>query len=181
MKSVQKMKFEVGNGINWKVPFCLEDITKHYRQPDNYSIIVNAANETLTSWGGIYRTIHEGTRSGLLHEWQKLNGCEDGDCKVTLGYKLPAIYVFDTVRPRDKYDIKLKDCYKRCLQNVLTHDVKFIAFCCVASGICGFDQRKAAEIALATAKLWLESNHSPIDQVVLCVYMKMQTMKYMKI
>ena len=50
-------------------------------------------------------------------------------------------------------DIKLKDCYKSCLQNVLTYDVKSIAFGCVATGISGFDQRKAAEIALATVRL----------------------------
>ena len=30
---------------------------------------------------------------------------------------------------------------------------KFIAFCCVANGIYGFDQRKAAEIALASVRL----------------------------
>ena len=57
-----------------------------------------------------------------------------------------------TVRPGDKNVIKLKDCYKSCLQNVLTYDVKSIAFCYVASSICRFDQRKAAEIALVTVR-----------------------------
>ena len=67
-----------------------------------------------------------------------LNGCETGDRKVTLGYKLLANYVFHTVRPRDKND-RLKDCYKSCLWDVLTYDVKSIVFCCVASGIHGLD------------------------------------------
>ena len=85
-----------------------------------------------------------------------------------------------TVRPGDKNVIKLKDCYKSCLQNVLTYDVKSIAFCCVATSICGFDQRKAAEIALATVRFWLESNHFSGDHVIF-VHVKMQTMKYIKI
>ena len=41
----------------------------------------------------------------------KLNGCESSECKVTLGYKLPAKYVFHTTRPRDKNDYMLSDCY----------------------------------------------------------------------
>ena len=65
---------------------------------------------------------------------QKLNGCETGDCKVTSGYKLPANYVVN--------NIKQKDCHKSCLQNVLTYSAKSIAFCCVATGISGFDQKK---------------------------------------
>ena len=98
-----------------------------------------------------------------------LNGCETGDRKVTLGYKLLANYVFHTVRPRDKND-RLKDCYKSCLWDVLTYGVKSIVFCCVASGIHGLDQRKAAEIALATVRLWIESNHFPVDCVIFCIY-----------
>ena len=70
--------------------------------------------------------------------------------KVTLGYKLPANYVLYTVRPRDKNDIN-----KLNLHNVLTYDVKSGAFCCVATGFHWFDQRKAAEIAPATVRLFL--------------------------
>ena len=40
----------------------------------------------------------------------------------------------------------------------------------MATGICGFDQSKAAEIALATVRLWPESNHSSVDQVIFCTH-----------
>ena len=89
---------------------------------------MNATSETLISERRIDRAIHEAAGPELLHECQKLNACETGDCKVTSGYKLHANYMFDTVRPRNKNDIKLKNCYKSCLQNVLTCDVKSIAF-----------------------------------------------------
>ena len=43
--------------------------------------------------------------------------------------------------------------------------------CCVATGTCGFDQRKAAELALATVRFWqLESNHSSVDRVIFCTH-----------
>ena len=78
--------------------------------------------------------------------------------------------MFHTVRPRDKNDIRLKDCYKSCLLDVLTYDVKSIVFCCVAGGIHGLDLRKAAEIALATVRLRIESNHFPVDCAIFCIY-----------
>ena len=56
------------------------------------------------------------------------------------------------------------------LQNVLTNNVKSIAFCCIATCISEFDQKKAAEVALATVRLWLESNHSFVDRVIFCRY-----------
>ena len=132
--------------------------------------MVTAATETLISGGVIYGAIHEAAGAELLHKCRKLNWCETGDCKVTLGYKLPADYVFHTVRPRDKNCIKLKDCYKSCLQNVLTYNIKSIAFCCITTGISEFNQKEAAEVALATVRLWLESNHSSVDRVIFCIY-----------
>ena len=42
---------------------------------------------------------------------------------------------------------------------------KSIAFCCGTIGIPGFDPREAAKMALATARLWLESDHFSIDCV----------------
>ena len=85
---------------------------------------------------------------GLLDKCEKLNGCETGQCKVTLGYKLPAKYVFPTVRSRDKNDYNLNGCYKGCLQKDLAYNVKSVAFYCGAIGIPVFDPRKAAKMAL---------------------------------
>ena len=107
---------------------------------------------------------------GLLDECQKLSGCETGECEVTLGYKLPAKYVFHTVRLRDKNDYKLNDFYKSSLQTVLAYNVKSVAFYCEAIGIAGFDRKKAAKMALATVRLWLESNHSSFDHAIFCTF-----------
>ena len=162
-ESLQKLEFEVNNDVNVKVSLCQGDITKL-----NVDVIVNSVNKTLTVVGAIDGAIHEAAGPGLVDECQKLNVCETGECKVTLGHKLPAKYVFHTVRLRDKNDYKLNDFYKSCLEKVLAYNVKSIAFCCGAIGIPGFDPSEAAEMALATIRLWLESNHFSIDCYFLC-------------
>ena len=131
---------------------------------------MNSVNKRLIGGGGIDGVIHEATGPGLIDECQKLNGCETDECKVTLGYKLPAKYVFHTVRLRDKNDYKLNDFYKSCLQKVLAYNVKSIVFCCGAIDISGFNPREPAKMALATVRLWLESNHSSIDRVIFCTF-----------
>ena len=148
MESLQKVTFKVNYDINSKVSLCQGDIAKI-----NVDAIVNTANETLISRGDICRAIHEAAGPGLLRECQKINVCGTVDCKVALGYKLSTNYVFHAVRPRDKSDIKLKDLYKSCLQKILSHNVKSIAPCCVATGIPGFGQKTTAEVTLATIRL----------------------------
>ena len=126
---------------------------------------MNAANETLLGGENIDRA-----RPGLLDEFQKVNGCEIGKRKATSDYKLPAIYVFHTVGPRDKNENKLKDCYESCSQKVGVYSVTSIAFCCIGTCIPGFDPRTAAQMAQGTARLWLESNHFSDDRVIFCTY-----------
>ena len=158
---------------------CLKKQQKKWDLSENYvnvfitklnvDAIVISANKALNG-GGIDGAIHEAARPGLLHECQKLNGCETGECKVTLGYKLPAKYVSRTVRRSDKNDYMLIDCYKSCLQKVLAYNIKSVWFFCGEIGSPGFDPRKVYKITLATVKLWLKSNNSSIDHVIFSDY-----------
>ena len=79
--SLQKLEFEVNNDINSIVSLSQGDITEL-----NADATVNSVNKTLLGGGGIDGAIHEAAGPGLLDECQKLNGCETGECKVTLGY-----------------------------------------------------------------------------------------------
>ena len=130
LESLQKLEFEVNNDINVKVSLWQGDITKL-----NVDVIVNSVNKTLTVGGGIDGAIHEAAGPGLVDERQKFNVCETGQCKVTLGHKLPAKCVFHTVRLRDKNYYKLNDFYNSCLEKVLAYNVMSIAFCFVTIGI----------------------------------------------
>ena len=128
--------------------------------------IVNSTNETLVGGEGISGAIHEAAGPELLDECWKLSGCETGQCKVTVGLLVSASYVFHTMWTRNKGDNKQRDCYKSCLQKALAYVTKCVAFRCVATHVHGFHQKKAAEIALATIRHWLESNHYAVDCVV---------------
>ena len=165
VESLQTLEFVVNNDINSKISLYQGDITKI-----NVDAIVNSVNKTLIGGGHVNGAIHEAALPGLIAECQKLNGCETGECKVTLGYKLPVKYVFYILNLRYKNGFKLNDFYKSCLQKVLAYNVKSIAFCCGASDIAGFHPREAAKMALATDRLWLESNHSSVDHVVFCTF-----------
>ena len=55
-------------------------------------------NKTLIGGRGIGGVIHEAAGSRLLDQCQKINGCESGECKVSLGHKLSAKYVFHTLK-----------------------------------------------------------------------------------
>ena len=168
--------FNVNTDINTKVSLYQGDITKL-----EVDAIVNAANKTLLGGGGIDKAIHKAAGPELKNEYKKFPEkhpgvrCESGECKVTKviqshGCTLPANYVFHTVGPKNQNSKELKDCYESCLQNVLTYPIKSIAFCCIATGIYGFDQRKAAEIALNTVRVWLEYNHLSVNRIIFCTY-----------
>ena len=55
-------------------------------------------NKTLIGGRGIGGALHEAAGSRLLDQCQKINGCESGECKVSLGHKLSAKYVFHTLK-----------------------------------------------------------------------------------
>lgn len=59
---------------------------------------MNSVTKTVIGKEGIGGAIHEAAGSRLLDQCQKINGCESGECKVSLGHKLSAKYVFHTLK-----------------------------------------------------------------------------------
>lgn len=136
--------------------------------------IVNAANSGMT---GCYRPCHNcidncihtfaGVRLRLkCAEIMKAQGHEEptGTAKITPAYNLPCDYVIHTVGPivqgklTEKHCELLKSCYQSCLELVILNGIKNIAFCCISTGVFGFPQDKAAEIAVQTVREFLK-NH----------------------
>lgn len=136
--------------------------------------IVNAANKTLLGGGGVDGAIHRAAGKELLAECKSLNGCETGDAKITLGYKLPVKFVIHTVGPIYKEGksnewLKLSSCYRRCLEVAIENGVKTIAFPNISTGIYGYPKKEAAEIAINEVITFLKKNPE-IEQVVFCVF-----------
>ncbi len=136
--------------------------------------IVNAANSGMT---GCYRPCHNcidncihtfaGVRLRLkCAEIMKAQGHEEptGTAKINSAYDLPCQYVIHTVGPivqgrlTEKHCELLKSCYQSCLELAVQSGIKSIAFCCISTGVFGFPQDKAAEIAVQTVREFLK-NH----------------------
>ena len=81
-----------------------------------------------------------------------------GQAKITPGYNLPSQYVLHTVGPivsgrlTEEHCELLKSCYLSCLKLAEENGCESIAFCCISTGVFGFPQHKAAEIAVSTVK-----------------------------
>ena len=133
--------------------------------------IVNAANSGMT---GCYHPCHNcidncihtyaGVRLRLkCAEIMKTQGHEEptGTAKITPAYDLPCDNVIHTVGPivqgrlTEKHCKLLKSCYDSCLELAVQSGVKSIAFCCISTGVFGFPQDKAAEIAVQTVREFL--------------------------
>lgn len=136
--------------------------------------IVNAANSGMT---GCYHPCHNcidncihtfaGVRLRLkCAEIMDLQGHEEptGKAKITPAYNLPCKYVIHTVGPivqgrlTEKHRELLKSCYESCLELAVMKGIKSIAFCCISTGVFGFPQDKAAEIAVQAVREFLK-NH----------------------
>ncbi|XP_043111005.1 ADP-ribose glycohydrolase MACROD2 isoform X2 [Puntigrus tetrazona] len=140
--------------------------------------IVNAANSSLLGGGGVDGCIHRAAGHLLYEECHSLNGCDTGKAKITCGYDLPAKYVIHTVGPIARGNVgqsqrdDLESCYKYSLKLMKDKNLRSVAFPCISTGIYGFPNEPAAEIALKTVHDWILSNQDEIDRVIFCVFLE---------
>ena len=130
--------------------------------------IVNAANSGMT---GCYQPCHScidnciHTFAGVRLRYKcgqimEAQGHEEptGKAKITPAYNLPCDYVIHTVGPivqgrlNDEHCRLLESSYKSCLDIAVQNNLQSIAFCCISTGVIGFPQDKAAEIAVRTVR-----------------------------
>ncbi len=137
------------------------------------SAIVNPANEALL---GCFRILHS-CADNIVHSKAGLRLRQTCNCimekqghpeptgkaKITPAYNLPCDYVIHTVGPivsgrlTDTHKEQLKSCYRSCLELAFENDIKNIVFCCISTGVFGFPQKEAAEIAVNTVREFLKT------------------------
>ena len=148
--------------------------------------IVNAANsQMLGCWVPGHHCIDNAihTFAGVqlrraCAELMEAQGHEEptGLAKITPAYNLPARHVIHTVgpiaqgRPTARHRLQLAQCYRSCLDLAARSGLTSVAFCCISTGIFGFPQEEAAEIAVRTVREWLDTHEDAGITVVFNVF-----------
>ena len=143
--------------------------------------VVNAANSGMT---GCYQPCHN-CIDNCIHTYAGVrlrNKCAEimerqgypeptGQAKITPAYALPCRYVLHTVGPvvqghlTKRHEEQLASCYRSCLRLAEENGCKSIAFCCISTGVFGFPQKRAAEIAVQTVHDYQAKTHSTMEVI----------------
>ena len=127
-------------------------------------------------WIGIENIIH--TYAGV----QLRNACNDiivrqgheedtGCAKITSAYNLPSKYVIHTVGTVVSGEVtkknidELKSCYMSCLKLADENKLDNIAFCCISTGVFGFPNELAAEIAVNTVRDYQKVSKTKLEVI----------------
>lgn len=87
-----------------------------------------------------------------------------GTAKITPAYNLPCRNIIHTVGPivsgrlTEQHCRQLESCYNSCLETAVRNNLQSAAFCCISTGVFGFPQKEAAEIAVKTVRKFRESH-----------------------
>ena len=140
--------------------------------------IVNAANSGML---GCFQPLHT-CEDNCVHSAAGLrlrNYCNDlmqrqgheeptGQAKITPAFNLPCKYVLHTVGPivngrlTERHCALLASSYRSCLALAEENGCESVSFCCISTGVFGFPQRQAAEIAIRTVKDYKAAHNSDI-------------------
>lgn len=135
-------------------------------------VIVNTANPNPICASGTDLAIYEAAgKEQLLAERAGIGKIARGDIAVTGAYNLKAKYIIHAVEPvwtdglHHEFEI-LEDCYRKSLQKALELKCESIAFPFISTGVYGFPNDKALQIAVSVFSQFLTENEIEIILVV---------------
>lgn len=151
------------------MPFQIvrNDITKM-----KVDAIVNAANSALQMGGGVCGAIFRAAGPNDLQKaCNQIGQCAVGEAVITDGFNLPAKNIIHTVGPIWKggghHEAEyLASCYKNSLNLAVQHGCQSIAFPLISSGIYGYPQKQALQIAMSAISKFLLEHEIDVTMVV---------------
>ena len=120
--------------------------------------VVNAANRSLRGGGGVDGAIHRAAGADRLQAACRAIGeCPAGQAVVTEGFDLPARFIIHTVGPVWRGGTEgepeiLASCYRNVLAVADAVGAASVAFPAISTGIFGYPQDLAAEVAVTTVR-----------------------------
>jgi len=143
--------------------------------------MANAANSSLAGGGGVDGAIHRAGGPAIMQELDGIRaaegGCPTGSAVATHAGNLPAKHVFHAVGPvyrdgRRGEPALLAGCYGRCLELAEERGVRTISFPAISTGIYGYPQQEAAQIAVREVKAHLERDDVSVETVIFVLFGK---------
>jgi O-acetyl-ADP-ribose deacetylase (regulator of RNase III) len=135
--------------------------------------IVNAANAQLILGGGVAGAIRTKGGPSIQEECNRIGGTTVGQAVLTTAGNLKARYVIHAVGPRygeGNEDEKLRRATLNSLKRATEKGLRSIAFPAVSTGIFGFPKDRCAQIMLDTAKNFLETEKTSLEEVIFCLW-----------
>ena len=143
--------------------------------------MANAANSALAGGGGVDGAIHRAGGPAIMRELEAIRaqagGCPTGSAVVTGAGSLPAKYVFHAVGPvyrdgRHGEAELLAGCYRKCLALADERAVRTISFPAISTGVYGYPQNPAAEIAIREVRRHLARPDTTLEQAIFVLFGK---------
>jgi len=135
--------------------------------------IVNAANAQLILGAGVAGAIRMKGGPGIQEECNRVGGTTVGQAVITGAGNLKARHVVHAVGPRmgeGNESEKLRSATLNSLERATENNLRSIAFPAVSTGIFGFPKDRCARIMLDTARHYLESENTSLEEVIFCLW-----------
>lgn len=140
--------------------------------------VVNAANSSLMGGGGVDGAIHRAGGPAILEECKEIRSKRGklpaGEAVLTTAGEMPADKVIHTVGPvwsdgePDENDRLLAACYRNSLQLAQENGLSSVAFPNISTGLYGYPKERAAEVAIAAVREFLEQHDGPETVFFVC-------------
>jgi len=158
--------------------------------------IVNAANEAMLgcfqpSHKCIDNVIHRAAGPRLRVKCvEMMKGSKDppGTARLTDAYCLPSKFVAHTCGPRVTNFMQalptqdLKSCYRSVLEACAEkEDIRSVAFCCVSTGLFGYPNEPAAQLAIEVVFSFLQQSPDALDYIIFDTFLPKDYVVYRKL